>query len=367
MKRPHRIRVKAPSLAYDVVIGSGHLSRLGGLVRRLALGFHAVVLTNETLRSTHAKAVSQAFRRSGFEVAMLTIADTERSKSFQTLGRLLVSLAALDRPGRRPFLVLVGGGVVGDVGGMLAGIYRRGIPYIQVPTTLLAQVDSAIGGKTAIDLPQGKNLAGLFYQPSLVFVELRFLRSLPPRQFRSGLSEIMKCGVIRDRPLFEFLEQHSPAALSKEQNLAWIIERAIRVKADIVAKDEKETCGIRSMLNFGHTLGHALEAATHYAGVYTHGEAVALGMIAASRISRALKLIAPSQAARIELLLRRFGLPTTVRRISAAQIFGHMAHDKKWAAVPGRWVLPTGLGRAVVRDGVGEALVKSVVAGMREG
>ncbi|MBI3333267.1 MAG: 3-dehydroquinate synthase [Candidatus Omnitrophica bacterium] len=366
----HRIPVRLKSCRYDLRIGSNHLTSLGSAVRSLRLGSHPVVLTNPTILRTHAPAVARLLSRSGFPVRTLTVPDTERSKSLPALSDLLSRLADLDRPGRRLFLVLVGGGVVGDLGGLAAGLYRRGIPYLQVPTTLLAQVDSSIGGKTGVDLPQGKNLVGLFNQPRLVFIELSFLRTLPDRQFRSGLAEVAKCGVIRDPEIFRFLERTSVADLRRdEKRLGWLVARAVRVKASVVEADERETRGIRTILNFGHTLGHALEAATGYGAAYTHGEAIAVGMAAATLISLRLRLIPASSAERLLRLIPHLGLPIGIRgpRPGISEILRAMSHDKKWQAGRNRWVLPTGIGRVLVRRDVPERIIRSVIEELRAG
>ncbi len=368
MRSPDRIPVRLGPRRYDIRIGSRHLERLAPLIRTLKLGTHPVVLTNPTILRSHAHAVKRVLAASGFDVQTVTIPDTEQSKSLKGLSRLLSQLAGLDLPGRKLFLLLVGGGVVGDLGGLAAGLYRRGIPYIQVPTTLLAQVDSSIGGKTAIDLPQGKNLVGLFEQPRMVFIEVDFLRTLPVRQLRSGLAEVAKCGVIRDPALFRFLEQTSVEALRRSpRSLWWVVARAAQVKVSLVEADERETRGLRTLLNFGHTFGHAVEAATGYSGTYTHGEAIAAGMMMATGIARELKMISLDSAQRIGRLIHHLGLPTGVRHVSTQSIMKAMAHDKKWDVGRNRWVLPTGIGKAVVRRGIPGSIVKRVIQETVEG
>lgn len=363
-----RIQIRLKSGHVEVRIGHRHLERLGGWVRQMALGTHAVVVSNSMILRRYRRKIENALSRASVASSVLTVADTERSKSLQTLSRLLTALARADRPGKRLFLVLLGGGVVGDLGGLVAGLYRRGIPYVQVPTTLLAQVDSSIGGKTGIDLPQGKNLVGLFYQPSLVYIELSFLETLSDRQFRSGLAEVVKCGVISDRQIFRFLERRPFATLRQDPKaVAWLVERSIRVKAAVVEADERERRGIRTVLNFGHTLGHALEAASHYTRAYTHGEAVAIGMVGATRISRRLKIISASEADRIEALIRRMGFPLKIRGGRLSDILRAMSHDKKWSVAKGRWVLPAGIGQSLVQDGVPDALVRSEISCLMEG
>lgn len=363
-----RIQIRLRPHPVEVRVGHRHLHRLGPLVRQMALGTDAVVLSNSTILRRYRGPMEKTLSQGRVAAEFLTIADTERSKSMQTLSRLLRALAAVDGPGKKLFLILLGGGVVGDLGGVGAGLYRRGIPYVQVPTTLLAQVDSALGGKTGVDLPEGKNLAGLFYQPALVYIELSFLETLSDRQFRSGLAEVLKCGVMKDRSIFEFLERTPFEALRKDPKAAaWLIGRAVGVKAAVVEVDEHETRGIRTILNFWHTLGHALEAASHYTRAYTHGEAVAIGMIAATRISQKLKMITASDAHRIQALIRRLGFPLAIRGVSVSDILKAMSHDKKWSVARGRWVLPVGIGRGVVKSGIPDALVRFNILNLLEG
>ncbi len=367
MSSSRRIQVPLGGRKYDIVVGSGHLGKLGKEFHRLALGGQAVVLSNPTVLRRYRTRVLSVLKKSGFDARVLAVGDSERSKSLAGLGKVLQGLADLDRPGRRPFLVLLGGGVVGDLGGLAAAVYRRGIPYVQLPTTLLAQVDSSIGGKTAIDLPHGKNLVGVIYQPRLVFIDLKFLRSLPNRQFRSGLAEIVKCGVIRDAELFSRLERVRLSTLRRDADLlAWVIGRAVQVKATLIGADECEKKGRRTLLNFGHTFGHALEAATDYGSAYTHGEAVALGMSVAVEIALRLRRLQAPEARRIRDLVRRMGLPLQAKGVARARIRKAMAHDKKWTRT-NRWVLPVGIGRAVVAEGIPERVIRPAVESVLEG
>lgn len=369
MRVPARlIMVPLGERRYPIWIGADHLGSLGRRLRRMRLGTHAIVLSNATILRRHGAALRRALEGAGLPVRTMTVADSERSKSMAALSRVLGRMADLDGPGRRIFLVLAGGGVVGDLGGVAAGLYRRGIPYAQVPTTLLAQVDSAIGGKTAVDLPQAKNLAGLVVQPRLVFIDLAFLRTLPDRQFRSGLAEALKCGVIADGALFRRLERATADQLRREEGLlAWVVARAVAVKARVVGRDEMDKRGIRALLNFGHTFGHAVETASGYTRAITHGEAVAVGMAVATEISRRLGMIPAPSADRIRRAISRLGLPVSVRGIRARQIRRAMSHDKKWFTGRNRWVLPTGIGRAVVRAGVPEPAVRAAIRNALEG
>lgn len=364
----NNITVGLGNRSYDILIGAGVLNRLGAELRRRELGTHAVLISNSLILKRHGSRIRQALSGAGFAPQVLTVADSETSKSMDVLARLLGRMAGADRPGRRLFLVLAGGGVVGDLGGLAAGLYRRGIPYVQLPTTLLAQVDSSVGGKTAVDLPQGKNLVGLFNQPKLVLMDLDFLKTLPDRQFRSGLSEALKCGVIADEQLFKLLERTTVPALRKNAKaLEEVVYRAVRVKASVVEKDEYEKKDLRTLLNFGHTFGHALEASVGFSRAYTHGEAVAIGMIVASGIARRLGMLSPADEQRIGRLIRQMELPVSVRSLDVKKIMKAMAHDKKWAKAKNRWVLPVRIGHCVVRAGVPEKVVQESMSDVLEG
>ena len=354
--------------SYDVLIGSGILPQLGRELKRRKLGTHPVLVSNPTILKRHGARLKRALASAGFSVGMLTVADSEKAKGLPTLNRLLGALAGLDRPGRKLFLVLAGGGVVGDLGGLAAGLYRRGIRYAQVPTTLLAQVDSSIGGKTAVDLPQGKNLVGLFHQPALVLIDLAFLRTLPDRQFRSGLGEVIKCGVIADERLFRILEQTTLKRLRGDASLLQeIICRAVKVKTSVVARDELERKGLRTLLNFGHTFGHAVEAAVGFRRDFTHGEAVAVGMQVASDISRRMGRMPERDHRRLVALIRRMGLPVRARGLDLGKVRRAMLHDKKWEKGRNRWVLPERVGRCVVREAVPEGIAREAIRNFLEG
>ena len=252
---------------------------------------------------------------------------------------------------KKIFIVALGGGVIGDFAGFVAAIYKRGVPYIQVPTTLLAQIDSSIGGKTAIDLETGKNLVGAFYQPSLVFTDTKVLKTLSPRQIRNGLAEAIKYGIIGDTKLFNFIEaNHKKFFKGDIEVLNFIVRRCAKIKAKIVAEDEKETKGIRTVLNFGHTVGHAVEAAGKY-NQYHHGESVGLGMRVAARISVSMGLLAGPQEQRINQLISSVGLPEKIKGVRLTKILDLMQHDKKFTAGHNRFVLVPKIGQVkVVRD-----------------
>lgn len=356
------LQVPLGERSYPIVIAHRQLDRLPAWLRRVGLGRDLVVVTNAMVQRRGGRAVVAALRRGGFRPTVLLVPDTERAKSLPELTRLLNRLAACDGVGRSLGLLAVGGGVIGDLVGLAAALYRRGIPYVQVPTTLLAQVDSAIGGKTAVDLAAGKNLVGAFYQPRLVFSDTAWLQRLPLRQLASGMAEVIKCGVIQDAVLFRRLTRQRAAILARRPAaLAAVIVRAARLKARVVARDERETRGERTILNFGHTIGHAIEAAIRYGGRYTHGEAIAVGMGAATTIARRLGLCAPAVEASLRDTVQAYGLPWEACGVRPAAVWAALAHDKKSAAGRLRWVLPTRIGHVVVTPDVPASLTRAVI------
>lgn len=292
--------------SYNIHIGRGLLSSLGQRCAEVGLSSRAALITNPTVNAIYGAIARSALEVAGFTVAMIEIPDGEEFKNAATLSAVYDALieAAIDR---KSCVVALGGGVVGDLAGFAAATFLRGIPFVQVPTTLLAQVDSSVGGKTAIDHPRGKNLIGAFYQPHLVLIDVDTLATLPDREFRAGLAEVIKYGVALDLPFFEYLEQHAEDIIAKDQgSLEYVIRRCCEIKAHVVELDEKET-GLRAVLNFGHTLGHAFETVAGYREL-VHGEAIALGMVLAARISAALGHCSAADVERVAALITRLGL-----------------------------------------------------------
>jgi 3-dehydroquinate synthase len=273
---------------------------------------------------------------------------------------VIKELARFDQK-KKVFIIAFGGGVVGDLAGFVASVYKRGINYVQIPTTLLAQVDSAIGGKTAVDLDLGKNLVGAFYQPRLVFSEVSFLKSLDMTQLRCGMAEVIKYAVIKDRKLFNFLENKYPLILRKNPAaLETIIYACSRIKAKIVTHDEKEVSGLRSILNFGHTIGHAIEAASGYKG-YNHGQAVSLGMLVAVDLSKKLGLIDLNSALRIRSLIKLYGLPLRLKGVKVDRIIRAHYHDKKFSGKENKFVLTGGIGKPRIVRNIKLDLIKEAI------
>ncbi|MBM3250606.1 MAG: 3-dehydroquinate synthase [Candidatus Omnitrophica bacterium] len=345
-----KIRLDLKKRSYDIVIGKGILKRLGSLTRSLDLGADAYVITNPFLKKRFGRALEKALKSAGYSVRFKTVPDAEKSKSIGIALKVLKDLAAYDRQ-KRVFIVAFGGGVIGDLAGFIASVYKRGIPYIQIPTTLLAQLDSAIGGKTGIDLPEGKNLVGTFYQPRIVLSDIALLSSLDLRQLRNGLAEAVKYGAIKDAALFSYLEKNYRKVLAREPlTLEHVVGCASRIKAGIVSADEREEKGLRTVLNFGHTIGHAIEAAARFKS-YNHGEAIALGMLVAAAISLRLKLTERNTLERLEGLIRRIGLPERIRKLTLKGIISAHYRDKKFIGKSNRLVLLSAIGRTkIARD-----------------
>jgi 3-dehydroquinate synthase len=360
--RPVRkVNVSLGQRSYEILIGRGLLSRLGKECARLKLGRRCAIISDSHVAPHYARAVERSLTQAGFEPLLLTVPAGETSKSLKTVQHCFDQLAA-HRLERKSFIVALGGGVVGDLAGFVAATYLRGIPFVQVPTTLLAQVDSSVGGKVGVNLKAGKNLVGAFYQPKLVLCDLATLDSLPRREFISGLGEIIKYGIIYDAPLFRRLERNMPAFLRRDPaELAAIIARCCEIKAEVVRQDEKEG-GLRAILNFGHTVGHGLEAISHY-GKYLHGEAIALGMIAAAQLSAATSGLSETDTTRIRTLIERAGLPSRVP-LTASQkrrLLASLKLDKKVSAGEILFVLADQIGHSLFGRKVPESVLRSVL------
>lgn len=358
-----RVRVRLDkSRSYDIIIGDRIIADIENLIKRLRLGNDAVVITNPAIYSIHNKILLKGLKPSRFYTTTINIPDRETSKSNREAVKLIESIVKKDR-GKGIFIAAFGGGVVGDVAGFVASIYKRGVPYIQIPTTLLAQVDSSIGGKVAIDLSSAKNLVGAFYQPRIVVSDVSLLKSLPSRQIRSGLAEIIKYGIIEDAQLFLFLERNIDKILKLNRGcLEHVIYHSSRIKAKIVQKDEYDKKGIRARLNYGHTIGHAIETASGYSKRYSHGEAVGIGMIAAAEIAVSLGILRKRASRRIIALIKRAGLPTTISKaLKIDRIVKAQSYDKKIIHGVNRFVLPTRIGKVILYEDIPKRLVYEVI------
>lgn len=321
------LKVNLGDNSYDILIGCGVLSSLGSHCAAIGLSARVAIITNPTVNALYGEVARCSLAESGCTVSVIEIPDGEVYKNAETLAQVYDALieSGLDR---KSFIVALGGGVVGDLAGFAAATYLRGIPFVQVPTTLLAQVDSSVGGKTAIDHPRGKNLIGAFYQPRFVLIDVDTLATLPEREFRAGLAEVIKYGVALDLTFFEYLEQHVDAIISMDREcLKTLIRRCCQLKAQVVELDEKES-GLRAVLNYGHTLGHAFEMLAGYSEL-VHGEAVAIGMALAARISAGRGHCAAADIERIESLITRFGLQTEAPIVDRQGLLAAILTDKK--------------------------------------
>jgi 3-dehydroquinate synthase len=343
-----------------VIAGSGLIESLSPRIERVhgKLPRRVFVLTSAPIWALW----HESFLRSFAEPPIALFLDPgEKFKTLKSVEELARQMARAGGD-RGSLLIAFGGGLVGDVGGFLASIYMRGIPYIQVPTTLLAQVDSSVGGKTGVNLPEGKNLVGAFYQPRAVFADIDLLATLPERELKAGLMESVKAGIIRDRALVRFMEEHSQDVLRRESKaLEKVIAATIRMKADVVNQDEREN-GVRMILNFGHTVGHALEQATHYK-LLLHGEAVGWGMVAALHLARQRGTISDRQFERLESLIHLYG-PLPALKLRAPRVVAATGGDKKNVGGVRRFVLPVGIGDAGVVEDVTAAELEAAVSYM---
>jgi 3-dehydroquinate synthase len=361
------VRVALGERSYDIVVGAGILAELGQRALRWARRKRLIVVSDETVATLHGAAIERALAAAGIGAVPVAVPPGEGSKSFAALEALCERLLEF-RVERGDTIVAFGGGVIGDLAGFAAGILLRGIDYIQVPTTLLAQVDSSVGGKTAINARKGKNLVGAFHQPRLVLADTALIDTLPRRQRLSGYAEIAKYGLINDAAFFDWLEGAAAAIVDRagpERTRA--VVTSCRAKAAIVARDEREA-GERALLNLGHTFGHAIEAECGYGDAFHHGEAVALGIVLAFRLSAALGLAAPGDAERIAHHFAALGLPSALtlpggesRRFAAERLIAHMRADKKVAGGALTFILARGIGAAFVARDVPEAAVRETL------
>ena len=353
------LSVSLAERSYPIHIGAG-LCTQARLIPETLLRSKVVVITNVTIAPLYLEPLLASLRASGAECIPIVLPDGEAYKSWKTLNKVYDELLS-NRCERKTPLIALGGGVIGDLTGFAAATYQRGVPFIQIPTTLLAQVDSAIGGKTAINHPQGKNMIGAFYQPQVVIADMDTLRTLPPRELAAGLAEVIKYGFIRDPEFLDWLENNIDRLNALEpEALAFAVERSCQNKADVVANDEREA-GERALLNFGHTFGHAIEAGMGY-GAWLHGEAVAAGMVMAARFSEKLGLLNTHDIKRVVDLLVRAKLPVAAPDLGVDRYLDLMGHDKKVEGGRVKFILLRKPGEAFISDHYESAALKAVLS-----
>jgi 3-dehydroquinate synthase len=350
------IAVGLAGRAYDVVIGHGLIDGAGAEIAPFCPARRVALVADAAVQALHGARLVRSLEAGGLRVDVITVAPGEASKSFEGLATLSDQLLALGLD-RGDLIIAFGGGVVGDLAGFAAAIYKRGIDFVQIPTTLLAQVDSSVGGKTAIDTPRGKNLIGAFHQPRLVLADLSVLHTLNDREMRAGYAEVLKYGLLGDATFFDWLEAHTGSVLARQPDaLGQAVAHCVAMKAQIVAEDERES-GRRALLNLGHTFGHALEAEIGFDGALLHGEAVAIGCAQAFRFSAAQGLCRPQDAARVEQVIAASGLPTRLAGLpgmpfAAGDLLAHMQQDKKAEGGKLTFILAKAIGAAFTAKAV---------------
>jgi 3-dehydroquinate synthase len=362
-----RVHVPLGDRRYDIEIAGGALARTGEIARQVfgEKARRVVIISNPRVSELHGAPVLRALRQAGFKPLVHLIGDGERAKTIRTAERAWDFLIE-NRIERREGVIALGGGVVGDLAGFVAATYQRGIPFLQIPTTLLAQIDSSVGGKTAVNSPRGKNLIGAFHQPSAVIIDPLVLQSLPAREFGAGMYEALKYGIIRDRSLADLIATNLSRIQALDPDaLTPLIARCCQIKADVVAADEREG-GLRRILNYGHTVGHALEAVTRYRR-FKHGEAVGYGMICAATIAARIGILAPDVAESIRARTAAISRRPHLHDLDATAIIEAMAHDKKVAHGRLPFILPTSIGEVVVRDDVPPAVIRAAVRALISG
>lgn len=358
-----RIRLPLGPRSYDICIGNGVLQRSEKLIKAVTNVKSFVILSSPFIFKKHGKHLYKSLEKRNIKIETILVPDGEAQKNERGLLKVLEKMARLGLQ-RDACLIALGGGVIGDLGGLAASLYMRGIDFIQCPTTLLAQVDASVGGKTAVDFFGIKNLIGSFYQPKLVLIDPNVLKTLEERQFKTGLAEVVKYGVIQDKNLFKVLETHLPSILNKDPELlSFLIARSCSIKSKVVSEDEKEA-GKRAWLNYGHTLGHALESYFQYK-VLTHGEAIAYGMWFSSLLSRSIKLCADSVVDRQYHLLKRIGLFRRLPSFNPTKIYQKMFLDKKARGGKILFVLTRKIGLVTIRKNVPKSIIFSALNQLR--
>ena len=357
----HVVPVSLGARSYRILIGNQLLPRLGIECKKLALGKKCIVITDRNVGPLYSRFAVEHLNKAGFETHEIRIPAGETAKNL-TVVEDCYNKFAEQQIERKSFVLALGGGVVGDLAGFVGATYLRGLAFVQVPTTLLSQVDSSVGGKVGVNLRAGKNLVGAFYQPRLVICDLDVLKSLPDREFRAGLAEVIKYGIIHDASLFRNLERNLGAVLRRDPRvLARIIARCCEIKAEVVGQDETES-GLRAILNFGHTIGHGLEAISGY-GKYLHGEAISIGQIVAARLSQKLFGLPASESERIRSLFAASGLPVSVKltKVQMDRLFAAMKLDKKVSAGEVKFVLARKIGQVEFGQSVPRSIIEETL------
>ena len=353
-----KVKVELGANSYEIYVGSGLLAQVGHWLKKNSFSGKLAIITDPRAKKLYGDALNQSLTKDGFSVTTLQVPEGEEQKSLETAGRLYHELTNCHAERTTPILAL-GGGVIGDLTGFVAATYMRGVPLIQIPTTLLAQVDSSIGGKVAVDHGQLKNKIGAFYQPRLVISDMDTLKTLPPNELANGLAEVIKSAAIRNKKFFAFLETNLDRIKSLDESaLEETVFQTVQIKAEVVEKDERDL-GLRNILNYGHTIGHAIETVSDFK--VGHGNAVAIGMLAAARISNKMGILDKNDLGRLKGIIEKAGLPTEMPDLQIEKIIQAMKHDKKVLRDKIRFVLLKSIGSAFITDEVNLSLVEKVL------
>jgi 3-dehydroquinate synthase len=357
------IKVNLEKNGYEIQIGTGLVSGVGDKLKDMGFKDKAVIITNPTVKELYGTTIKNRLEKEGFNITILEVSDGEEYKSLKSAGSIYQKLSRIQAERMTPVLA-VGGGVIGDLAGFVAATYMRGVPFFQIPTTLLAQVDSSIGGKVAINHGQMKNTIGAFYQPRLVISDTDTLKTLPPKEFKNGLAEIIKYAIIKDKKLFAILEKNMGRIKSLDMGLiADLIFCCAGIKAELVEKDEKDL-GQRNILNFGHTFGHAIETVSEFE--IPHGKAVAIGIVAAATVSQRMNILSNSGLDIIKTVIVRAGLPINIPGLNIRKIMNAMKHDKKIMGGKIKFVLPKDIGDVFISDEVDNNTIDQVLEELNE-
>jgi len=357
-----KLHVPLPGSPHDILIGYDTLSGIGAQLKRLRIGESVYIITSPKIGGYYQKPVVDSLRKSGFkDIRVYRLPDGEKNKSLAQWRKVLDDIAGFDKSdNKKLFIVNLGGGVVGDLGGFVSGTYHRGTPYVQVPTTLLACVDCGLGGKVGVNNGKFKNSVGMFWQPSLIYADLKLLETLTKREVKSGIAEVIKYGAAMSLPLFSLMEKRGTDLLALDRKLLHEVSKTCyRMKLEVVVADECDTNNVRIVLNYGHTVGHAIESASSYA--YRHGESVSVGIACANDIAVKLGILDRTVARRVEALLTSLKLPTKIKNCRLDDIMACMANDKKFINGRNRFVLLEEIGKTVIREGIDNGIIKQVV------
>ncbi len=355
-----KVKVALGGKSYQVYIGPGLLAQTGRWLSESGFSGKLVIITDPTVNKLYGDVLNQGLTKDDFSVNTLLVPEGEEQKSLETAGRLYHELTNCYAERTTPILAL-GGGVIGDLAGFVAATYLRGVPLVQIPTTLLAQVDSSVGGKVAVDHGQLKNMIGTFYQPGLIIADIDTLKTLPAEELANGLAEVIKSAAIRGEKFFTFLEQNLDKIKSLDEGaLEEIVFQSVKIKAEVVEKDEMDL-GLRNILNYGHTIGHALESVSNFS--IGHGNTVAIGMLAAARISHMMGILDGNEVVRLKKVIEQAGLPTEMPNLESTEIIKAMKHDKKIRRDKVRFVLLKSIGNVFITDEVSPSLVEKVLVG----